>query len=275
MRDGSQEPYKWPTYVAACGGDGAIERVPGQAAWRCVDCSSLSLLKQRFYYFVSRKCFDIAGMGPKVIDLLLENNLLSTYADIFTLERGDLVDLPRLGDKSVDNLLESIEQSRTITLGRFLTALSIPQVGEETAHLLASEFGSLEAVQQASLTLIEAIKGIGPIVAAAVYEWFRLPANKKSVDDLLAQVTITNPHLETRFPSKLTGKTFVLTGTLTRLTRDEAKEKIRNLGGDVSSSVSAQTDYVVAGDNAGSKLSKAQELGIAILDEEAFQQLLS
>ena len=149
MRTGKEKPYEFPEFVPECGGDGRIERIPGQAAWRCVAKDSFIQHKRKLYHFVSKIAFDIDRVGPKVIDALLENQLISNSADIFTLKKGDLLQLPRFGEKSVDNILTSIEKAREVTLGRFIISLSIPHVGEETAYLLADHFGSIENIKSA------------------------------------------------------------------------------------------------------------------------------
>ena len=269
LRPKNSKPYVFPTHVNACGGDGRIERIPGEAAWRCVSKDSFDQQKRKFYYFVSKKCFDIDGLGPKIIDVLLEEGLVSSFDDIFTLKRGDLLALPRFAEKSVDNLLESIEKGRTVSLPRFLAALSISQVGEETAYDIAKNFGSLEKISQASFEEIEAIYGVGPIVAKSLYEWFKDSENKKLVKNLMKQVKIE----EVKAGKKLEGKSFVFTGTL-NMDRVAAQETVRKLGGEVSSSVSKNTSYVVAGENAGSKLEKAQRLGVAVIDEEKFLEMI-
>jgi DNA ligase (NAD+) len=276
LRSKSSKPFKWPNHILACGGYGRIERIPGEAAWRCVAKDSLEQTKRKFYHFVSKKCFDIDGLGPKVIDLLFEHNLISTFDDIFTLKKGDLLALPRFAEKSVDNLLASIEKSRNVSLPRFLAALSIPQVGEETAFDMAKNFGSLEKIKKASFEDIESIYGVGPVVAQAVFDWFKVVANKKLVANLLKQVRVQDGILykEKASNSNISGKTFVFTGTLPTLERTDAEEIVRNLGGDASSSVSKNTDYVVAGENAGSKLQKAQELGVKVITEEEFLKMV-
>ncbi len=274
------EPYVFPKKVMACGGDGSIERIPGEAAWRCVSKDSFDQIRRRFYHFVSKKCFDIDGLGPKIIDVLLEENLISTFDDIFSLKRGDLLALPRFAEKSVDNLLASIEKARTVTLPRFIASLSISQVGEETAFDLAQHFKSIERLAAAPLEEVESIYGAGPVVAKAVVEWFQVSSNKKLIANLLKHVHIENiaPVIGASATAGtagiFAGKTFVFTGTMLTLDRDAAQEMVRDRGGKVSSSVSKNTSYVVAGENAGSKLDAARELGVEIIDEEKFKNML-
>jgi len=272
LRPKDSKPYVFPTHVPLCGGDGKIERIPGQAAWRCVSVDSLEQHKRKFYYFVSKKCFNIDGLGPKIIDVLLESNLISTFDDIFTLKKGDLMALPRFGEKSVDNLLSSIQKARRITLPRFLASLSIPQVGEETAYDIAEHFGSIEKILEARFEELEAMYGVGPVVARSVVDWFKKGDNRKLVRNLLKHVEIEKIKKAKDLP--LQGKSFVFTGSLPTLERDAAQEMVRTAGGEVSSSVSKSTTYVVAGESAGSKLDKARELGVKIISEEEFLRMV-
>ena len=184
---------------------------------------SFSQQKRKFYYFVSKHCFDIDGLGPKVIDVLLEHNLIASFDDIFTLKKGDLLTLPRFAEKSVDNILTAIEKARTVTLPRFLASLSIPQVGEETAHDVAAHFGKnkksgaddesvIREIMQAPQAEFESIYGVGPVVAESFYTWFKDFENKKLVNALLKQVTIVSEHMASGRP--LEGKSVVFTGSL-------------------------------------------------------------
>lgn len=276
MRTGKERVFVWPKKVADCGGDGTIERVEGQAVWRCRNKNSFIQKKRRFYHFVSKAAFDIERLGPKIIDALLEAGLISTYDDIFTLKKGDLLALPRFAEKSAHNLLSSIEKSRNVSLPRLIISLSIPNVGEETALLLAKNFQfSIYNLQKATKEELEKIEGIGPVVAKSIIDWFADRENRKFLDKLLKQIKIQSFH--PKLPSsgsKFLNKTFVLTGTLATMTRDEAKQKIRELGGNVSNSVSKETDYVVVGENPGNKYEKAFELAVKILNEEEFKNLL-
>jgi DNA ligase (NAD+) len=270
LRPKNSKPFIFPTHVPACGGDGRIERVPGQAAWRCVSNDSFEQHKRKFYYFVSKRCLNIDGLGPKIIDILLEEQLISTFDDIFTLKRGDLLALPRFAEKSVDNLLESVEKARKTTLPRLIASLSIPQVGEETAYDLAQHFGSIEKMMEAKYEEVEAIYGVGPVVAQAVVDWFKIADNRKLVRNLLKHIELQKIQVS----SALAGKSFVFTGTLPMLEREAAQEMVRKAGGEVSSSVSKNTTYLVAGESAGSKLDKARDLGVTILTEEEFLKLI-
>jgi DNA ligase (NAD+) len=271
LRTGKEKPYVFPKTLAACGGP--IERIPGEAAYRCVNKNSAAQLRRKFYHFTSKHAFDIATMGPKTIDLLLDNQLLASFADIFTLKLGDVLNLPRFAEKSAEKLLAGIAARKEINLDRFLVALSIPQVGEETASDLAQHFGSLHNIAAASLEELTAVPQVGPVVATSVFEWFREAENKKLVKQLLEHVTIL-PMSKVVKNLPLVKQTFVLTGTLQSLSREAAKQLIKDAGGKVAGSVSKATTYVVAGEDAGSKLDRAQELGVRVLDETQFLALL-
>jgi DNA ligase (NAD+) len=277
LRTGKEKEYKFPEFVADCGGEGKIERVPGQVAWRCVSKDSFAQKRRKFYHFVSKKAFDMDGCGPKIIDVLLDNNLIATFDDLFTIKKGDLLALPRFAEKSADNLLAAVEKAKKITLPKFLVSLSISQVGEETAIDLAKHFGGIEKLQNASFEELQNLDGVGPVVAQALVEWFADKNNNKLLNNLLQQIKLSDFHHSESLArtGKLSGKSFVITGTLSGMSRDEAKEKIRALGGEVSESVSAKTTYVIAGENAGSKLERAQKLGVRVLDEKDFLSLIS
>jgi DNA ligase (NAD+) len=275
LRGGKEKAFIFPKKIDACGGDGSIERISGQSAWRCVNKNSFAQQKRKFYHFVSKKAFNMDGCGPRILDTLLENNLISNFDDIFTLKRGDLLALPRFAEKSVDNLLSSVENARKIVLNRFIVSLSIPQVGEETAIDLAKNFKSLDNIRNANIDKLQKIKGVGDIVGESVYEWFSNKENSKLVDRLLKQVKIEPiARLNLANIGKFSDKSFVVTGTLSSMSRDEAKDKIRVLGGDISESVSSKTSYLIVGENPGSKFDKAKNLGVTILDEKKFIELI-
>ncbi len=212
-------------------------------------------------------------MGPKNIDLFLEHGLIVNFDDIFTLKKGDLLTLPRFAEKSADNIIEAIKLRKEILLPKFITALSIPNVGEETAEDLAMKFGTIENLEESKIDELENISGIGETVAQSVFNWFGEKENKDLVRRLLTHVTILRPQRKKNTP--LSGKSFVLTGSLSTMSRDEAKQKIKDFGGDVVGSVSSNTDYVVAGAEPGSKYDKAQELGVEILDEDEFLRMMN
>jgi DNA ligase (NAD+) len=278
MRTGKEKVFHMPKSCPECGAS-LSKRIIGakgieeSAALYCENPRCPAKDRRRFYHFTSKHAFDIEHLGPKNLDLLLDEGLVATFADIFTLRRGDLLSLPRFAEKSVDNLLMAIEKARHVPLARLLVGLSIPQVGEETAEDLANEFGSIEKIQNTSVEKLSSIDGVGPIVATSLTSWFKDSHNKKILNDLIKEVHIESSKLKPK-SYKLTGKTFVLTGTLSSLSRDEAKAKIKSLGGEVTSAVSSKTSYVVVGENPGSKYDEAQKLGVRILNEEVFKSLL-
>ena len=274
LRPKGAKPYKWPTRVPECGRDGRIERIPGQAAWRCVNKNSFAVVRRRFHNFAGKHALDIEGLGKERVDMLLEKGLVQHYDEIFTLTEGDLLTLEGFAEISARKLITSIQKARHVELARLLVGLSIPQVGEETAILLAEKYRTIDALEKATVEELEEIEGIGPIVAKEIVEWFALKRHRKLVADLKKILTITNTLRLNLNTAPLAGKIFVLTGSLSSVTRDEAKEKIRRLGGDVSGTVSKKTDYVVAGSEAGSKLDKARRLGIAVLTEEEFLSMV-
>lgn len=274
LRPAKSKAYKFPQTVPECGGDGAIERIPGAAAYRCVSKDSGALHQQRLYYFVSKGALDIDGVGPRIIDALLEHGLISSYGDLFTLTVGDIKDLPGFKSKAAENVITAIEKARTVPLHRLLVGLSIENIGTENARLLAATFGSLESLQKATVTQMAAIYGVGEVVAQSVADWFADSLHQKNLAALLPHITIENPSQNTT-DQTLLGQTFVLTGSLENFTRDQAKSAIQSRGGKVSSSVSQKTDYVVVGAEPGSKAGEAQRLGVQILDEAAFAQLVA
>lgn len=272
MRTGKEKKFVFPKFVEDCGG--SIERIPGQVAYRCVNKNSFAQKRRKFYYFVSKKAFDIDGCGPKVIDALLDAELIGNFDDLFTLTEGDVLTLDRFAKKSAENLIKSINKARTVTLGKFLTALSIEHVGEETAHDLAESFGTIEKMRGASLEDFNSMYGVGEVVAQSLADWFADDHHSALIDRLLEQVIIESPKKIKSKNQKFAGQTFVLTGTMEGMHRDEAKEKIRALGGEISESVSRKTSFVVAGENPGSKLEKAKTLDVRILTEPDFLKLL-
>jgi len=273
MRTGKEKAFVWPKRVEGCGGDGRIERIAGQAAWHCVVSGSFAQTQRTFYYFVSKKAFNIDGMGPRVIDALLDGGLITNFDDIFTLKKGDLLNLPRFAEKSVDNLLGAIDKSRDVSLERFLVSLSIPQLGEETARDVALHFGTLEKVRDAYIEDLTSIYGVGEVVAKSLHCWFARKENRDLVARLQKQVRIQEAK-KVLTSNNFSGKTFVLTGTLSSMSRDEAKAKILANGGQVSGSVSSKTSFVLAGEKPGSKIDEAERLGVKVLSEAEFLKLL-
>lgn len=273
LRPKNTKQYTFPKKVMACGGTGAIERVEGVAAWRCVNRNGPVEQRRRFYHFVGKHAYDIEGMGPKTVDLLLDEGLITSYADIFTLKEGDLEGLEGFAELSAKNLVSSIAERRQIPLDRFLIGLSIGQVGEETARDLAAHFGTLERIERATIEELEAVNGVGGIVSQSIHDWFRDRENQRALKKLLKEVTVEKG--KKKATGKLSGKTFVITGTLPTLSRDEAANLIRANGGEVSSSVSKKTSYVLAGMDPGSKLSKAEALGVSVISETDFLTLIA
>lgn len=242
--------------------------------WFVVSGYAQGILLQQLSYFVSKAGFAIDGLGDKILQRLISQEYVKEFSDLFTLTAEQLSMVEGFKEKSIQNLLNSIRESRHVTLTRLLIALGIRHVGEETADTLANHFGSLEGVRNASFQDIANMYGLGESIAGSVADWFQDAENKDSLERLLRCIVVENPQ-EKREAGLLAGKTFVLTGTMATLSRDEAKKIIKEQGGRVSSSVSGSTSYVVAGDKAGSKLAQAQKLGIQILDEESFLNKLS
>ncbi len=274
LRNGKEKIFKFPKKFPLCGGDGSIERVPGQAAYRCVAKNSYEQQRRKLEHFASRQVFDIEGLGPQIIKQLMDAEIISNLDDIFAIERGDLKPLERFGEKSIDNLLKAIEKARSVEFSRFIAGLSIPQVGEETARDLATHFKTAENFAKASETELEKLDGVGPIVSRAILSWFADKENKQLYERLMKQVRIKRVVPESKSEGRFLGKSFVITGTLESMSREEAKEKIRNLGGKIKSAVSPKTDYVVVGENPGEKFEQARKLGINIVSEKEFINML-
>lgn len=274
LRPKDSKPYKWPTHVAACGGDGRIERVPGQAAWRCVDPESPERRKRAFAYFIGKSALDVVGLGKETAALLIEEGLVQTFDELFELEEGDLLPLPKFAEIKAKKTFDAIRKAtKDVPLERLVTALSIPHVGEETARDLAQHFGTIAKLRAASIEKLLEVPQIGAIVAKSVHEWFANRTNAAYLDRLLSHLTIRPAHK--RAAGKFTGTTFVFTGSLNTMTREEGEAKVRELGGTASGSVSKNTTYVVAGESAGSKLERARELGVTVLSEEQFARMIA
>ncbi len=275
LRPKGTKPYRWPIRVPECGGEGIIERVLGEAAWRCKNKNSFAVMRRKLRHFASRGALNIEGLGESTVDALLEAGFVNSFDDFFTLKEGDALELEGFAEVSAKKLIESIQKTaKHVSFPRLLNAISIPHVGEETGLLLAQHFKTIDDVAAATQEELSAIDGIGPIVAKGVVEWFGAKENKELVKKLKKVLHIVSEKVSGKKDLSLAGKTFVLTGGLSSMSRDEAKEKIRQLGGSVSSSVSKKTSYVVAGDEAGSKLDKARELRVAVLEEEEFLKML-
>jgi len=273
LRPKNAKAYMFPERVAECGGDGSIERIPGASAYRCVAKNSDTLHRRRLYYFASKGAMNIDGVGPRIIDALLEHNLINTYADFYTLNAGDLRSLPNFKEKSAQNVLASINATRSIPLPRLLTALSIEHVGEETARLIAESCGTIEVIQTASEITLAEIHGVGEIVARSLATWMQDGTHKKTLNALLKHVTPTSFEGYVK-DGVLSGKTIIFTGSLPTLSRSDAEAFARKNGAHVVSSVSKKTDYVVVGEDPGSKAVKAEDLGLTILNEKQFRALI-
>lgn len=290
MRTGKEKKFTMPSSCPVCGS--SVRQKEGEVAYYCSNSNCFAKQREGLYHFVSRTAFDIIGLGPKILDHLQEEGLVTDAADIFLLKEEDLRPLERFAEKSAQNLITSIKAKKKVSLARFIYGLGIRHVGEETAILLAQEIKNfvgkqghelkvknitpeklLEVVDGLELEQLQSVREIGEKVAESIKQWFDDQKNKEflekldknGVEIILPEQSINN--------SKLQDKVFVLTGELEKFTRDEAKEKIRSLGGDVSSSVSRKTDYVVAGDNPGSKYDKARNLGVKIINEKEFLDL--
>src|SRR3569832_1381145 len=256
-----------------CGSE--VVRVEGEAVARCTgELVCPAQRKEAILHFASRRAMNIDGLGDKLVDQLVEQGLVRTVADLYALTHDQLMALERMGAKSAENLLHALEKSKRTTLARFLYALGIREVGEATAQTLAAHFGELESIMEADGTALQEVSDVGPVVAQHIAAFFREQHNRDVIDKLRA-AGVHWPAMPRRAPtSPLAGKTFVLTGTLHGMTRDDAKERLQALGAKVSGSVSGKTDYVVAGEDPGSKRDKAVALGVAILDEAEFVRLL-
>jgi len=263
--------FEMPEHCPVCGGN--VVRTEGEVDHRCVNANCPAKLQGTILHFASRHVMDIDGLGEALVNQLTERGLVKNVADLYRLTKDDLLKLERMGDKSAQNVLEEIEASKKLPLERVIYGLGIRFVGERTAQFLAEHFGSLDAVTKAGAEELEEVNEVGPRIAESIVEFFGDEHNRRLVDDLReAGLTFTGKKKEKG--TKLAGKTFVLTGTLIRHTRDEAKKMIEDAGGRVSGSVSKKTDYVVAGSDAGSKLDKARELGVSVIGEEEMERLV-
>lgn len=273
LRPKSAKPYRFPKKVEGCGGDGSIERVPGEAAYRCKVLESDMLKRRRLYYFVGKSALNIDGVGPRIIDLLLDEGLIDEADDLFTLEVGDFLGLSGFKEKAAQNAVDAINKAKAVPLHRLLVALSIEHIGEETARLIASHYGSIAKIKNAKESELAAIHGVGEVVAHSLVSFMNEKKNKTRLDALLPHLKIVNPTTRAK-KTALSGKTIVFTGTLVGLTRDEAKDMARRAGAQVTSGVSKKTDYVVEGAEAGSKADKARELGVALISEAEFLKMV-
>lgn len=282
LRVGKERAFRMPKRCPVCGT--AVVKKEGEVAYKCPNQNCPALKREGLYHFVSRKAFDIDGLGPKIIDALLDQGLIQDAADLFDLKEGDLVPLERFGEKSAANLVRAVQNRKVVSLPKFLFALGILHAGEETAQLLAKQFPIssskflikklLRTYQQLTVEDLQKVPDIGPKVAESIHEWFQNRHNIQLLEKLSAAgVGIEVPRLQAA-GLKLRGKTFVFTGELDTITRDAGKDMVRTLGGGVSESVSKKTAYVVVGKSPGSKYDRARELGVPILNEKEFLDMI-
>jgi DNA ligase (NAD+) len=272
LRTGKEKEFRFPKICPVCGTK--LIKPAREVIWRCPNPKCPARKREYFYHFVSGGAFDIIGLGPKIIDRLLDEGLISDPADLFLLKEDDISHLERFAEKSAKNLISAIQSKKKITLSKFIYALGIRNIGEETSQDLAEKFCSFEKLKNASLEELQKIMDIGPVVAKSIYDFFQEKRNLKFIEKL-KKVGVDVRHLQPAVRKRrLSGKTFVLTGSLETMTREEAKEKIRILGGEISESISKKTDFVVLGKEPGSKLEKAKKLGIKIINEREFLDLI-
>jgi DNA ligase (NAD+) len=263
--------FHMPEKCPECGTK--VVRTEGEVDYRCVNANCPAKLRETILHFASRGIMNIDGMGDALVGQLTERGLVKNVADIYKLTKDDLLSLERMGDKSAQNILDEVEASKKLPLERVIYGLGIRMVGERTAQFLAEHFGSMEALENAGVEELQNVNEVGPRIAESIVEFFSIAANRKLVERLReAGLTLTGQKKQRG--TKLAGKTFVLTGTLAHFTRDEAKKMIEDAGGKVTGSVSKKTDYVVAGADAGSKLDKAKELGVQVIDEKEMESIV-
>ena len=273
-RNVSEKEFRMPETCPECGA--RVVREGGEAAYRCTGLECSARLLRNIIHFASRDAMNIEGLGPAVIEMLLDKGFINGIADLYYLykRRDELVTLERMGEKSVENLLKSIENSRNNDLDRLIFGLGIRHIGQRAARLLAENLGSFDRIMEAKTEELESIEEFGHIMAESVTSFFGDEQNRKIIERLKeAGVNMTSLKKTEPASRELAGLTFVLTGTLPTFTRKEATEIIESRGGRVSGSVSGNTDYVLAGEEAGSKLDKARQLGIRIIDEEEFKKM--
>lgn len=273
LRPDGVKPFRVPKKCPHCGAD--VVKDDAYVYVRCPNPDCYGQLKERLRYFVGRDQMDIERLGIALIEQLLDAGLVKTFADLYRLRKEDLLALERMGEKSVQNVLDAIEASRTRPLWRFLAALGIRHVGGQSADVLANHFGSLDAVMTATQEQLQDVGQVGPVMAESVYQYFHNPRHRAVIDDLIAAGVRPQPPAAKKLTGGLRGKTFVVTGTLKDFSRQQAEQAIKEAGAKVSGSVSKKTDFVVAGENPGSKLQKARELGVEVIDEARFNELVA
>ncbi|MCD4721251.1 MAG: NAD-dependent DNA ligase LigA [Desulfobacula sp.] len=275
QRKGNEVSFKMPVHCPVCHSKIQKTKLDKSHINKCVNASCQAQLKERIKHFVSKKAFDIEGLGKKIVDQLVNEGMLKSFADVFLLEKEKLAGLDRMAEKSATNLIQSIEKSKNISLRRFVYALGIDHTGENAAKLISERFSTLNGIMETSEEILIEIKGIGPETGAAVTQFFSNLENKIIIKNITrSDVIITNDQPSESHDNPFNNKRIVLTGTLLTLTRSEAKKQLEKLGAGVTSGISSKTDFLIAGEKAGSKLEKAQKLGIEILDETRFTALL-
>lgn len=272
LRTGKEKKFLMPKVCPICGGK--VIRKEGEVAYRCENNRCFAVELRVLDHFASKSAFDIDGLGPRILEQLMNEGLIRDPADIFTLKVGDLEPLERFAEKSAQNIISAIDEAQEIILARFIYALGIRNVGQETAIDLENKFQTLAKIMKASPEDLSAVQDIGPVVAKSIYDYFQEKRNHKLIECLLKNGVKIKEGKKAKTKVGITGKTFVFTGGLETMTRDEAKAKVREFGGEASESVSKQTDYVVGGEEAGSKLKKAEKLGVKIISENDFIKLV-
>src|SRR3989338_2702131 len=272
LRTGKEKEFHMPKKCPVC--ESPVEQIQGQVAFKCTNKNCPAIKREGIYHFVSRRAFNIDGVGPKIIDQLMEVGLIRDAADLFALKKEDLLNLERFAEKSAQNTVEAIQSKKNVSLDKFIYSLGIEHVGEETAFSLARHFKKFNNLRKSSSENLQNITDVGPIVAKSIYEWFKKNYNQKLIDKFNKAGVVIAEEKVTEESSKLAGQIFVITGSLESMTREDAQDKVRRLGGDVSSSVSKETDYVVAGSEPGSKYDKANKFRVKIINEKEFLLML-
>ena len=272
LRPAGAVPFKVPAKCPNCGS--AVAKDKEGVYIRCVNPDCLGQLKERLRYFAGRDQMDIEHLGPALIEQLVESGLVKNFADLYKLQKSDLMTLERMGEKSADNVIAAIEKSKARPLWRLVAGLGIRHIGGQSADILAEHFGSLDALMAADIEALQTVEQIGPKIAESVYEYFRNPANRAVIEGLLTAGVRPEQPKKVRRAGELAGKTIVVTGTLEKFTRPQIEQAIKQAGGKPASSVSKKTDFVLAGKEPGSKLDRARQLGVKVIDEKQFQEII-
>ncbi len=268
LRPKKAKAWRFPTHSPLCGGDGRIERVPGEAAHRCVIAGSFEIQARKLIHFAGKSALDIDGMGKETVRVLMEHELVADFDDFFELTKDELLELEGFEETKAGNLIASVKAARTVPLDRLIIGLGIPHVGEENAYLLATRFKTLAGLRKADEEELSRVEGIGPTIGTAVAGWFAEKGNREMLERLKKHLKVESVEAPTGGP--LSGQTVVITGTLPTLSREAAEARVRQAGGKASGSVSKKTSFVVAGEAAGSKLDAARALGVEVIDEQEF-----